>query len=210
MAAVGNLATAHRVSDPRVRLGPSCVPRPRVCPSRGCFRSPRAPSGPLPGTPVQASEGRLGPSPGSSATKRVNRASAVAVRDPSPPFSRSPRRSIRRHRPFAPIRGASGARDPADPSARLGPRPPLVHGFEATWKAPHLFASRGSTPLTCGPAAPTDRTRARRAPSTRAIHASARATAPRNRGPRPRRAPKDQAPDAGPERWARRTSGRRG
>ena len=191
MAAVGNMATAHRVGATRACAWDRAVSHVRACarPAAAFGRHAR-PLVLCQARPSKPQKVGSAPSPGSSATKRVNQASAVAVRDPSPPFSRSPRRSIRSHRPFAPIRCASGAREPRlDPSARLGPRPPLIHGFEATWKAPHLFASLinnqfdqpAHPPLP--PAATTDRTRVRRAPSTRAIPTSARATAPRNRKP---------------------------
>lgn len=154
MAAVGNMATAHRVGAARACAWDRAASHVRACARpAGAFGRNARPLVLCQARPSKPQKVGSAPSPGSSAPKRVNQASAVAVRDPSPPFSRSPRRSIRSHRPFAPIRCASGAREPRlDPSARLGPRPPLIHGFEATWKAPHLFASliiiNSTSPLT--------------------------------------------------------------
>ena len=158
MAAVGNMATAHRVGAARACAWDRAASHVRACARpAGAFGRNARPLVLCQARPSKPQKVGSAPSPGSSAPKRVNQASAVAVRDPSPPFSRSPRRSIRSHRPFAPIRGASGARRPRlDPSARLGPRPPLsyprVRGdVEST--AP-FFAHRATHRSPCPPQDP--------------------------------------------------------
>ena len=129
---------------------------------------------------------------------------------PRPPGAPRPSGSIRRppwrcviHRPLSPDPRVV----PSDPIARSRPSaarpapvnpastPPPASGLalllstvsRRRGKAPHLFASQIKFDQPAHPppppAATTDRTRVRRAPSTRVIPTSARATAPRNLKP---------------------------